>query len=256
MKNLIFVILLIIPTVAFASENNRRFYIGMHGNMSWSRVYDGNSWIIGNLLGMNEIDGFFGQGVQRIDNGDMQSSPSFSITAGVEKRLNYWDSKNMQLLIGCELFFDNINKTIIQGDQTWIMRSFTIHRGNTDQPIHKTNFLVGLRGKLGVSLYDRFDIYGHAGLTYWNRKYYLREDKDAPYWGSFEGLQTLPVLPFVGIGTTFHITNNWAINASYMMMMPALYDVHLNENSQSYNFANSRVSAGLNIFTLGILYYF
>jgi len=248
MKKLILSILLMIPMSVFASDGNRRFYIGMHGNMSWSRVYDGNSWIVGNWLGMNEADNYK---TQIIDNGDMQSNPSFSITAGVEKRLDYWDSKNMKLLIGGELFFDYIDKTIIQGNQTWIRAGwFEQHRGNAGQPIHRTNFLAGLRGKLGVSLYDRFDIYGHTGLAYWDKKYYLYNNKADPYWGSFEGLQTLPVLPFIGIGTAFHITNNWAINASYIIMMPALY------NTTFQNFANRRTSASLDVLTIGVLYYF
>jgi len=261
MKRIILFLLLIMPLSAFAENGPWRYYIGLHGNISRSTVHDGNSWLIGRVLGMNDIDTRMGRpGALRIDNGDIQSNPSFSITVGMEQRRDHWDSRNIKLLIGGELFFDHINHTVVQGNQTWQndmqFGSFINHRRNAGEPIHRTNFLAGARGKLGLNFFDRFDIYGHAGLTYWDRSYYLFEDKSSPYWGGIEGLQTLPVLPFIGIGAKFHITNNWAINANYMTVLPALYDAAADRYGIGYRFANARASVGMDIFTLGILYYF
>jgi len=254
MKKLVFAIIFMIPLSVSADESQWRYYIGVHGNMSWSVVTDGNRGSIINWLGMEGGDDMK---VQRIDNGNIRSNPSFSITAGREKKIDKWNSQNIKLLIGGELFFDYINKTIIQGDQTWSWNKYWVeHRENENQPIHKTNFLLGIRGKVGVSLYDTFDIYGDAGVTYWNRKYYLREDRNSPYWKDiWEVMQIWPVLPFLGIGANFHITNSWAINASYMKVLPALYDAQW-DGLNTYNFANSRTSVGLDVLNIGILYYF
>ena len=255
MKKLILAILLVMPTVSFADENKARFYIGAHSNISWSKVYDGNAGI------PSWLDSSDKQQIQRIDNGNSQSNPSFSLTAGVEKRTDYWNSKNVKLLIGAELFFDNVNKTITQGYQTWRFRwpngtyqPFINHRGNAGQPIHKTNFLTGIRGKLGINLYDMFDIYGNIGLAYWDREYLLDIQgmkTNGGYYGNIlDWMQVMPVVPLFGIGTTIHITRNWAVNANYTKVLPVLYD------APGHNFANRRTSASLDVLTIGVLYYF
>jgi len=246
MKRIILSILLITPLSLFANDGSWRYYVGVHGNASRSVVTDGNMvnfpW---ETLDNREI--------QRIDNGNI-SGWGFSITAGMEQRQNRFGLKNIKLLVGGELFYDHIGNTITQGYQTWQNNmqfgSFTNYRRNAGEPIHSTNFLAGIRGKIGFNLFDRFDIYGHGGLVHWNREYYLRENRDAPYWGGIEGLQTLPILPFIGLGAKYHIDTNWAINASYMTVLPALYD------ASGSNFANRRASVGMDVFTLGILYYF
>ena len=258
MKKIALLLLFLIPIPTFADDRIWRYYVGVHANTSSSRVFDGNIGSPEHWFGWSGVDS---QPVYRIDDGGIRSNPSFSITAGAEQRRNDFGLKNIKLLIGGELFFDHINNTIIQGDQTWRYQwpgggtsSFVEHRGNAGEPIHRTNFVTGIRGKFGVNLYNRLDLYGSFGLAYWDREYLLDiagMRTGGGYWGNlWDWMQVMPVSPQIGFGAKFHATDNWAINANYTRMLPVLYD------APGHNFANRRVSVGLDIFTLGILYYF
>jgi hypothetical protein len=134
LKRLLVLIPIILPISVHADNNALAFYLGLHGNTTWSTTIDeyGTENIAGNTS-------------QRIDNGDTVSTPSFLITAGLDKKFALWGSKNFQVLFGTELFFDYINKTMVQGSiLNWMNRPSIMN----NKPIYKTNFLTGLRAKL------------------------------------------------------------------------------------------------------------
>ena len=258
MKKIIIALMLITPLPALANglfswfeDDTRRFYVGLHANQGWFTMRDGN------------VLGVFGEKnwgpSQRIDDGNRASDISFSLTTGIEQRFSS-HLKNIQWIFGGELFFDRINKTLIQGDQVWTWGAFghavEEQRRNIGEAIHSTNFLLGLRGKAGINLFDRFDIYGHIGFAYWNRSYYLHERGQGPKRHGQERWQRFPILPFIGLGTTVHITDNWAINMNYMMLLPALYDAHSDVAGVFYNYENERISVSLDVLTIGIRYHF
>ncbi|MDR1071185.1 MAG: porin family protein [Rickettsiales bacterium] len=238
-KRILVIISIIFPLSAQAAEDSWRFYVGLHGNESWSTTKDGN---------------------ERIDNGKTRSNPNFSITAGIESKIEKYE--NIKLIIGGELFFDNINKTTIQNNEPYISSlGGSLARYMAGKPIYRTNFLTGLRGRFGVSLFDRVDLYGNIGLSYWERTLYLRQNRDPAYKLFIDDdLANWKIMPSFGAGARIHITDSWAIDANYTKVLNSkISDVFWDKDKNSYYYYNGQdgsITIGLEVLTIGVLYYF
>jgi len=249
---LLFSIIIPLSTVQAENASNWNYYIGLHGNMSQQSTIDpeGDQ----SKFWQNNMKGE----PQKIDNGDTRSGPSFSATAGMDYHMG--SSKNIKLLLGGEIFFDHINKTIVQNDKLHYHHIWTYKRPMANKPIYKTNYLTGLRGKAGLRLFECINLYGHAGLTYWRRDLYLKID-DLPAWDAFRPGDKLeanmPISTIWGLGATVNITKHWAINANYMKAIPRTIEgLWNNEQRNPYNYGRGSIEIGIEVATIGIQYYF
>jgi len=230
------------PIHARISDDTLNFYVGVHGNISKQSAIDDYEF-------STSKDG------QNLDNGDTRSSILPSVTAGIEFADKIFETNSLKWLIGGEFFFDYINKTIVQGDAPYDWDGWILQRPMAGKPIYKTNFLTGLRAKLGLRLFRTIDVYGHAGITYWDRNLYIQqlvEDPDYP-----GELANWKFMPSWGAGMTVHITDGWAVNANYMNVMESMIaGVAFDNNRNNYNYDADRVKIGIQVFTLGIQYHF
>ena len=248
-KILLLLLLFAIVLPAKAEDDSLSWYIGVHGNKTSSKMWD-KKYVFGNDT------------LERIDNGD-SGTYSFSITCGfeiesqsslkllIDMLLNNTD--NFKIVVGGELFFDYINKTLVQGDKSlWLSEwGFIIEpRPMANKPIFKNKYLAGTRVKAGIRLFRCFDIYGHAGLAYWQRDWYL--DRERVY-GSYTEDPNWKIMPIYGLGGTIHITDNWAANINYTRIRQNL-DIGLDKNGDDYCYAAPKI--GIDILTIGVVYYF
>ncbi|MDR1071184.1 MAG: outer membrane beta-barrel protein [Rickettsiales bacterium] len=239
---LILVLFAFLPVAVFAEfiDLDRKFYIGLHGNNSWSITKDGG---------------------HRIDKKDGGLNPNFSLTAGVERKSAKYEKA--RLFVGAELFFDNIDETTIQNDKPWTDNlGVARQRPMAGKPIYKTNFLTGIRGRLGISLSETVKLYGHMGFLYWDRDLYVRVSDDRPYWWDTYNevdkfSRNWKVRPFAGIGATVRITGHWAINASYMTIMQSrIGGLWGDWQGNDYNYSYGNFTMDIDILTIGVQYYF
>jgi len=241
---------------AYAEDSNWKFYLGLHGSTSQQSSIDpegdrSNFW-------QNDKK----SEPQKINNGDTKSGPSFSITGGTDHHIApFGDWKAVKFILCGELFFDYINKAIVQNDSQYINSlGNSKHRPMANKPIYKTKYLTGLRGKAGIQLFERVSLYGHAGLTYWGRDLYVQIE-DYGYWDLFSDGDKLranwKIMPSWGIGATVNITSNWAVNANYMKVMPStLGGLSYDSQGNNYNYGDGSIEIGIEVLTIGIQYYF
>jgi len=242
MKKILLLLLFIVLTLSAKADdtlNTSRWYVGVHGNQSYSKMWD-------------KKDLFHDDTLERIDNGDAKAY-SFSITGGIEiKRKLFASTDNFKSVFGGEFFFDYINKTVVQGDKpmriNWVIRS----RPMANSSVFKNKYLAGVRGKLGFRLFERADIYGHIGLAYWGRDWYLYRD-DTEIYNKFYEDPNWKLLPIYGLGATIHITENWAANISYSIIRQTVYITN-DRNDDDYYYVKPEI--GINILTVGVVYYF
>ena len=240
MKKILLLLLftiLTLPAKADDTLNTSRWYVGAHGNQSYSKMWD-------------KKDVFNDDALERIDNGDAKAY-SFSITGGIEIKRKLFDSTdNFKSVFGGEFFFDYINKTVVQGDKprriSWVVWS----RPMANKSVFKNKYIAGMRGKLGFRLFERADIYGHIGLAYWGRDWYL--DRDNIYSKFYED-PDWKILPIYGLGGSIHITEHWAVNINYSIIRKSV-SIGSDRNMVDYNYNEPEI--GINILTVGVVYYF
>ena len=239
MKKILFLLLFIVLALSVrAEDDSARLYVGLHGNKTNSKFWDADEYRSG------------ATGKYRMDNGDTGAT-SFSITGGLEivnKLIETFD--DLKMLGGGELFFDHINKTVVQGDRDSDREGFVSPRPMANKAIFKNKYLLGARGKAGIRLFQRADIYGHAGLAYWERDWYL--DRERVY-GKFYEDPNWKILPVYGLGCTIQITDHWAANINYTIIRQTL-DIGTDRNLDSYRYNDPKI--GINILTVGAVYYF
>ena len=153
----VFIIVLSIPLNARADAARKSAYVGIHGNISSSHLTDGDVFSSGSSE-------------RNIDNGNKRSN-SFSITLGAEsvKPIGMTGDK-AGVLVGFEVFYDNIGKIVGQGGTA---AGPGRPRPRDHQSIYKSKYILGFRCKLGFELFQRVNVYGHLGLAYWDRDFYL-----------------------------------------------------------------------------------
>ena len=101
-KNLLFIIsllLLLILPLTTRAEVNTKFYFGVLGNRSNST--------------------FTGDKGNDLSNGDTKSKLNPSLIIGIETRKDKTENGNLKFLLGGEVYYDKIDKTIIQSDRKY-----------------------------------------------------------------------------------------------------------------------------------------
>jgi hypothetical protein len=248
-RRVLILVSIFLPLSLRAADDSLKFYVGLHVNESWSYTND--------VKEVHHIEYFMMDNSPRLDNGNTMSHLNFSITAGMESTTRSLNS--IRIMMGGELFFDNINKTIIQNDKPWDWDGWIRPRPMANKPIYKTNFLTGIRAKLGFTLFDVVDVYGNFGVGYWDRSIYVRISED-PYWDGLgiKGLwANFKFRPIVGLGTAIRITDSWAVNANYTYVMPSVIGgVWRDKDWNNYNYDSGGFLISIKIMTIGMLYYF
>ncbi|MDR1476603.1 MAG: outer membrane beta-barrel protein [Rickettsiales bacterium] len=236
MKGFLLILFIVMPLASARAENAINWYVGLHLNENKSMLLD------------QETD-YSGDTTSNIDNGDTKKK-SLSITGGAEIVNNIFGSDSIKLMFAGEVFFDNIGKTVVQGNDPKKWYSLIVPRPMANQPIYKSKYLTGIRGKFGFQLFKRVDIYGHFGWAYWDRDWYLDVDdryivatKD-PNW---------KVVRTYGFGGTAHITDHWAANINYTIAKQDLH-IGLDRSGNSYQYIDPNIA--VNILTAGVVYYF
>jgi opacity protein-like surface antigen len=236
-------VMLTLTSVPAEAADERRWYVGLYGNTSWSTLSTGGKYI---------------------DNGDRRSNIAPSVAIGREY---LWAAgEHLRWLVGFDFFFDHINKTVVQGDQLhtndfWLLPT-VIAYPMANQPVYKTNFLSGARLKLGMSFSRRVTLYGHLGLAYWDRDIYLEVGDDPRYdlfnqsdryYGDFR------ISWVYGLGGAVHLTEHWAAHFDYKKASTRIADRFLfTGETRYYNYLYDAqmIRLGIDIFSAGLAYYF
>jgi hypothetical protein len=107
-------------------------------------------------------------------------------------------------------------------------------------------------------LFNRADIYGHLGLAYWGRQWYLDKTTTETTPGGFEYETDHPyhdrkIVPVAGYGGAFHFTDNWAVTINHSFVRQSSSLLH-HKVEGKYNYRHPRI--GVDVLTFGAVYRF
>lgn len=235
MKNILLVTLCIsaLSAQALGAETGTPIYLGLHLNVSESSLRTGGDYI---------------------DNGNRRSDLNPSFMLGVDYPIEDDEQKILAWLIGADLFFDYINKTVVQGDTLYVKSVPGTSLGITKHPrpmdnkaVYKVKFLAGGRLKLGFRFFQRVDLYGHLGLSHLGLKRYLNYEPRANVYRSS--------LVF-GVGGALRLTEHWALSFDYKKARAGISDVHHDNQNNDYLYYYNSIRPGITILSAGLTYHF
>ena len=236
-KNLLFIIsllLLLILPLTTRAEVNTKFYFGVLGNRSNST--------------------FTGDKGNDLSNGDTKSKLNPSLIIGIETRKDKTENGNLKFLLGGEVYYDKIDKTIIQSDRKYYTsRVFGYDEAeNAGKPIYTTNFLLGIRGKIGYEFFKRVSLYGLVGLNYWDRDMHvpINEIKADPFENNWK------FMPSYGFGVGVNLTKNFELSFNYMQVLTTKIDSPASEYYSVECGDTGFTKIGISVITFGLKYKF
>lgn len=234
-KNLfLFVVLLLLflPLTTKAEENTK-FYFGVLGNRSNST--------------------FTGDKGNDLSNGDTKSKLNPSLIIGIETRKDKTENGNLKFLLGGEVYYDKIDKTITQNNQKYYRDDpFITEAKNAGKPIYTTNFLLGIRGKIGYEFFKRVSLYGLVGLNYWDRDMHvsINEIKADPFENNWK------FMPSYGFGVGVNLTKNFELSFNYMQVLTTKIDSPASEYYSVECGDTGFTKIGISVITFGLKYKF